>query len=122
MYMGLFGVFSYFGLTELIYACMADSMDALHSNATVAFKPMLYDNNVLINMNNKINFVKDNGDFIAHHSERFWKSSLNLNLKDLDHTTLIRLWVSDDEAKKSLIYTSEIISQLINTYYMVTKP
>ena len=30
-------------------------------------------NNVLVNMNDKINFVKDNGDFIAHHSERFWK-------------------------------------------------
>ena len=34
-------------------------------------------NNVLINMNNKINFVKDNGDFIAHHSERFWKNQRN---------------------------------------------
>ena len=80
-------------------------------------------NNVLINMSDKINFVKDNGDFIAHHSERFWKSWNSLNQSNNINKSLpIKLWVTDDEAKKSLTYTSEIISQLINTYYTNTKP
>ena len=78
-------------------------------------------NNVLLNMNDKINFVKDNGDFIAHHSERFWKSWQNLNTNNIDNTTHIKLWVTDDETKKSLTYTSEVISQLITTYYTTTK-
>jgi hypothetical protein len=77
-------------------------------------------NNVLINMSDKINFVKDNGDFIAHHSERFWKS-WNDAIKNNKIMNPIKLWVTDDEAKKSLTYTSEIISQLINTYYTNTR-
>jgi len=73
--------------------------------------------NVLVNMDNQVNFVKENGDFVAHHSERFWKS-FNQNLDD----TSMRLWVNDEEAKNSLVYTSEIISELIKTYYINTKP
>jgi hypothetical protein len=73
--------------------------------------------NVLVNMDNKVNFVKDNGDFVAHHSERFWKS-LNQN----SGVTSIKLWVNDEEAKNSLVYTSEIISELIKTYYINKKP
>ena len=75
-------------------------------------------NNVLVNMDDKVNFVKNNGDFVAHHSERFWKCFNKNNLNNIS----IKLWVSDDEAKNSLIYTSEIISELINKYYNDTKP
>jgi hypothetical protein len=41
--MQLLDEFRYFGLSELIYECMADSIDDLHSKATVAFNPQLYD-------------------------------------------------------------------------------
>ncbi len=78
-------------------------------------------NNVLVNMNNidyKINVVKNTGDFVAHHSERFWKNANKNNSNNIP----LKLWVSDDEAKKSLIHTSEIISELINKYYNDTKP
>jgi hypothetical protein len=73
--------------------------------------------NVLVNMDDQVNFVKENGDFVAHYSERFWKS-FNQNLDD----TSMRFWVNDEEAKNSLVYTSEIISELIKTYYINTKP
>lgn len=73
-------------------------------------------NNVLTNMDDKINSVKDNGDFIAHYSERSSKSWNNV-IKDNAINDAIKLWVSDDEARNSLIYTSEIISELINNYY-----
>ena len=92
------------------YACdnirLTDLINALNKN------------NVLANMNDKIKYVKDNGDFVAHHSERFWKKSNKNNSNNI----LSKLWVSDDEAKNSLIYTSEIISELINFYYVHTKP
>lgn len=78
-------------------------------------------NKVLVNTGLKINFVKNNGDFIAHHSERFWKSWKNLNSNNTNNTTHIKLWIIDDETNKSLTYTSEIISQLITTYYTTTK-
>ena len=73
---------------------------------------------VLINMDDKINFVTNNGNFIAHHSERFWKNIKTSNINNIP----IKLWVSDKEAENSLIYTSEIISELINHYYVTTKP
>ena len=95
------------------YACdnirLTDLINALNKN------------NVLANMNDKIKYVKDNGDFVAHHSERFWKSWKKSN-KNNSNNILSKLWVSDDEAKNSLIYTSEIISELINFYYVHTKP
>ena len=81
----------------------------------------LIKNNILVNMVDKINFVKENGDFVAHYSKRFMKSWDNA-IKNNKIMNPIKLWVSDDEAKKSLIYTSGIISELIHIYYITTKP
>ena len=95
------------------YACDNITLtDLIHS---------LKKSNVLGDMADKINVVKNNGDFVAHHSERFWKAWKN-SLQDNSSNNPIKLWVNDEEAKNSLVYTSEIISELINCYYVTTKP
>ena len=39
--------------------------------------------NVLLNLDDIVNFVKNNGDFIAHHNERFWKNFNQNNLNNV---------------------------------------
>lgn len=69
-----------------------------------------------------IDHIKNNGDFIAHYGERFWKEWGALSITANSTINPIKLWISDEEAAKSLEYTSEIISELVGKFYNETKP
>lgn len=73
-------------------------------------------------MGDKIDHIKNNGDFIAHYGEKFWHGWEKLSNEGNSTIEPIKLWISDEEATKSLEYTSEIISELVEKFYNQTKP
>lgn len=76
--------------------------------------------NYLSGMEDKVNKVKELGDFVAHNGERVWKEIMKAT--DNPRSDSIHMWLTAPEAKNAIDFTVQILQKLISDFYSSTIP